>query len=124
MLTPSAPISKTRSPTGNVRSKKPRLNLILTNLGHFLILPLDCRPPRRTSAPPNAPLAGLRKKPRAFPSARRERPTSCRAAEQRDELAASCVEHGLLLALWRRPIRSVYHTPSLPRTGRQAMGQT
>ena len=55
MLTPSAPISKTRSPTGNVRSKKPRLNLILTNLGHFLILPLDCRPPRRTSAPPQRP---------------------------------------------------------------------
>src|SRR5262249_32498500 len=31
--------------------------------------------------------------------------------------------HGLLLALWRRPMRSVYHTPSLPRTGRQVLGQ-
>src|SRR5262249_50402639 len=30
---------------------------------------------------------------------------------------------GLLLALWRRPMRSVYHTPSLPRTGRQVLGQ-
>src|SRR5262245_3901008 len=59
---------------------------------------------------------------------RRERPNQQgrrrRAAEQRDEIAPSHVGHGLLLALWRRPMRSVYHTPSLPRTGRQAMGQT
>src|SRR5262245_27685976 len=47
---------------------------------------------------------------------RPERPRR-RAAEQRDERAAPNVGHGLLLALWRRPIRSVYHTPSLPRTG-------
>src|SRR5262249_36767698 len=55
--------------------------------------------------------------------ARHRRPRRCHAAEQRDELAASYVGHGLLLALWRRPMRSVYHTPSLPRTGRQVLGQ-
>src|SRR5262245_55602587 len=54
---------------------------------------------------------------------RRERPRR-RAAKQRDEISASHVGHGPLLALWRRPMRSVYHTPSLPRTWRQDMGQT
>src|SRR6266478_4512164 len=48
--------------------------------------------------------------------ARRERPCGCCAAEQRDELAASHVEHGGFLP------RSVCRTPSLPQAAGEVLG--
>ena len=59
--------------------------------------------------------------------ARREGPRCRRAAEQRDELAPFHVEHGGLPPLravsaadW--PVRSVFHTSSLPQSGREVLG--
>src|SRR6516162_550714 len=48
----------------------------------------------------------------------RERPRRRRAADERDELAPPYVGHGLLLALWRRPIRSVYKCSERRLSGR------
>src|SRR5262249_11190415 len=51
--------------------------------------------------------------------ARRERPRG-RAADQRDEVAASHVEHRGSLPHWR--CQSVYRTLNLPQRGREVLG--
>jgi hypothetical protein len=53
--------------------------------------------------------------------ARRERPTSRRAAEQRDELASLYVEHGLLPGTRCASLPQPQHVPEAPR---RSLGQT
>src|SRR5258707_2482964 len=58
--------------------------------------------------------------PLALLRTRRERPRHCRAAEQRNELAAPHVEHRASSPPWR--CRSVYLSLNLPQRGRQVLG--